>query len=162
MQTNGLSDTVHGSARDLSCSFSDGVTMPAKGKYEKRDYTAEEAAAIRDGATALELSEAQALDCLGSHTYDIYLNGDVFWRNVPEKVWTYTLGGYQVVKKWLSYREHKLLGRPLSREEALYVTDMIRRIAALLLLGPALDRNYEAVKANNWAWATKTGSRGLK
>jgi hypothetical protein len=27
-------------------------------------------------------------------------------------------GGYQVIKKWLSYREHKLLGRPLTTDEA--------------------------------------------
>jgi hypothetical protein len=28
---------------------------------------------------------------------------------VPEPVWNYTLGGYQVLKKWLSYRESALL-----------------------------------------------------
>lgn len=28
------------------------------------------------------------------------------------------LGGYQVLKKWLSYREESLLGRPLTRDEA--------------------------------------------
>ncbi len=34
------------------------------------------------------------------------------------RVWDYTIGGYQVIKKWLSYREHKLLGRPLTTDEA--------------------------------------------
>jgi hypothetical protein len=29
---------------------------------------------------------------------------------VPANVWRYTIGGYQVVKKWLSYRERALLG----------------------------------------------------
>ncbi len=29
---------------------------------------------------------------------------------------------------------------------------MVRRIAAILLLGPALDANYEAVKADTWPW----------
>ena len=57
-----------------------------------------------------------------------------------------TLGGYQVIKKWLSYREKALLGRGLTKEEARHVTDMVRRIAALLLMGPALDANYAAVK----------------
>ena len=33
------------------------------------------------------------------------LNESAYWRNVPEKVWDYTIGGYQVIKKWLSYRE---------------------------------------------------------
>ena len=31
------------------------------------------------------------------------------WSNVPAAVWNYKLGGYQVLKKWLSYRESKVL-----------------------------------------------------
>ncbi len=34
------------------------------------------------------------------------------------RVWTTTIGGYQVMKKWLSYREYALLGRPLAAEKA--------------------------------------------
>jgi len=52
-----------------------------------------------------------------------------------------------VIKKWLSYREHDLLGRPLTPDEAREVTHMARRIAALILLQPALDQNYEACKS---------------
>lgn len=37
---------------------------------------------------------------------------------MPEAVWNYTPGGYQVLKKWLSYREAPLLGLPLTAEEA--------------------------------------------
>ena len=50
-----------------------------------------------------------------------------------------TIGGYQVMKKWLSYREAPLLGRDLRNEEAREVQAMARRIAAILLLEPALD-----------------------
>ena len=32
---------------------------------------------------------------------------------------------------------------------------MTRRIAAILLLEPALDANYERVKAETYAWPTK-------
>ena len=39
-------------------------------------------------------------------------NDTAYWRNVPAAVWTYKLGGNQVLKKRLSYREHKVLGRP--------------------------------------------------
>jgi hypothetical protein len=60
-------------------------------------------------------------------------------------VWNYTLGGYQVLKKWLSYREFPLLGRPLHSEEAQYFAQVVRRIAAILLLGPALDASYQAI-----------------
>ena len=53
-----------------------------------------------------------------------------------------------MIKKWLSYREHKLLGRPLSADEVREVMNIARRIAAILLLEPDLDANYAAVKAN--------------
>lgn len=77
----------------------DGVTMPGKGKAVKRDYTPEERSAIREGAAALGLTFEQALAHLGEDTFDIYLNDVAYWRNVPEKVWNYYIGGYQVIKK---------------------------------------------------------------
>jgi hypothetical protein len=117
-----------------------------------RDYTAAEHAAILEGAAALGLDEVAALACLGETTCDVYLNEVAFWRNVPSRVWDYTLGGYQVMKKWLSYREKALLGRGLTLEEMTEVTHMARRIAALLLLHPALDANYQAVKAAAYPW----------
>ena len=61
---------------------------------------------------------------------------------MPVAVWEYTLGGYPVIKKWLSYREKTLLGRALSIDEVRYVTETARRIAALIALQPALDANY--------------------
>jgi len=70
------------------------------------------------------------------------------WRNVPAAVWEYTLGGYQVIKKWLSYRERKLLGRPLRTDEARYVTEMARRIAAILMMAEELDGNYESARGS--------------
>ena len=104
---------------------------------------------------ALGLTLESALAILGERTFDVYLKGTAYWRNEPARVWEYTLGDYQVVKKWLSYREHKLLGRSLSVDEARYVTEAARRIAAILLLGPELDRNYAAVKANGYIWPAK-------
>lgn len=32
------------------------------------------------------------------------------------------------------------------------LSEISRRSAAILLLGPALDANYEAVKAATWPW----------
>ena len=104
-------------------------------------------------AAAAGLCHSRApFDLLGQSTHDIFLNESACWRNVPEKVWDYTIGGYQVMKKWLSYREHALLGRALTPDEAREVTHMARRIAALILLQPELDKNYADVKANTFAW----------
>ena len=75
-----------------------------------------------------------AAPTLGKTTFDIYLNNRAYWRNVPASIWSYKLGGYQVLKKWLSYREQKVLGRALLPEEVQHFTDTARRIAAILLV----------------------------
>lgn len=80
----------------------------------------------------------------GDGFVDVHLNATTRWKDVPVAVWNYTLGGYQVLKKWLSYREAVLLGRPLTADEALDFTKHVRRIAALLALHPALDSHYRA------------------
>jgi hypothetical protein len=115
--------------------------MPGPGRVAERPFTSAEAEAL-----------AKSAALLGPDTLDIHLNEAAYWRNVPRQVWEYTLGGYQVLKKWLSYREEALLGRRLSIEEVDYFSQVVRRIAALLLLGPELDANYEAVKAESYAW----------
>jgi hypothetical protein len=130
----------------------EGVTMPGKGRPVKRDYTPEELAAIGEGAPALGLTPEQALAHLGESTYDIYLNEVAYWQNIPEKVWNCYIGGYQVIKKWLSYREKTLLGRPLSPDEVEEVTHMARRLAAIVLMEPGLNANYQAVKQSTYAW----------
>ena len=97
--------------------------MPGQGRVVGRSYTAEERAPL-----------GSAADALGDTTFDIHLNDHAYWRNVPAAVWQYKLGGYQVLKKWLSYRERGVLGRALRPEEVQHFTDTARRIAAILLL----------------------------
>lgn len=122
-----------------------GVVMPGPGRAVERAYTEEEAAALDAAGTDLGLSWMEIVDRLGETTYDIWLNDVVYWKNVPARVWEYTLGGYPVIKKWLSYRERAVLGRGLEVDEARYVTEMARRIAAILLLESRLNANYRAV-----------------
>jgi predicted helicase len=131
-----------------------GVTMPGKGRVDQGAYTPDERAAIGSGASALGLTEEQVIACLGATTSNVYLNDTAYWRNVPASVWEYTIGGYQVIKKWLSYREHSLLGRALTTDEAREVTYMARRIAAIVLLSPALDVNYQGVKQATLPWGS--------
>jgi len=104
-----------------------GITMPGKGKLIRRD----------DGA------------------YDIFLNEDACWRNVPEAVWDYTIGGYQVIKKWLSYREKPLLGRGLTPDEVRYITEIARRLATLIAMQTSLDDNYRKVIKATYSWPKK-------
>ena len=73
------------------------AVMPGQGRTVERPHTAAERAVVGN-ATAL-----------GDTTYDIHLNDNAHWSNVPAAVWNYKLGGYQVLKKWLSYRERRVL-----------------------------------------------------
>ena len=98
------------------------AVMPGQGRVVERALTPEERAALGDTVAC------------GETTFDIHLNGNAFWCNVPAVVWTYKLGGYQVLKKWLSYRERAILKRPLSDKEVQYFTYTARRIAAIVQL----------------------------
>ena len=100
------------------------AVMPGQGRVVERPFTPEERSAMAGGYGTL--------DSLGSTTLDVYLNDRTFWRNVPLPVWRYKLGGYQVLKKWLSYREWGVLGRGLRAEEVLHFTDTARRIGGIL------------------------------
>ena len=91
------------------------AVMPGQGRAVERPYTLVELAAMND-----------AFSTLGETTFEVYLNAGAFWRNVPAEVWTYKLGGYQVLKKWLSYRERNVSGRSLRPDEVQHFTDTAR------------------------------------
>ena len=99
------------------------VVMPGQGRVVERTYADDERAAFGD-----------VIRTLGDTTFDVYLNDSAYWRNVPAAIWDYQLGGYPVLKKWLSYRESKVLGRSLLPEEVWDFTDMARRIGSIIQL----------------------------
>ena len=103
----------------------DDAVMPGQGRAVERPFAPEERAAMN-----------VALSVLGETTFDIWLNGNAYWRNVPAAVWNYRLGGYRVLKKWLSYRERDILGRPLRIEEVQHFAETARRVAAILSMSP--------------------------
>ncbi len=120
------------------------AVMPGQGCAVERAYTGSEREALshapehaaaerRDSSGDLGMTVEDALKTLGETTYDIYLNDHAYWRNVPAKVWNFRLGGYQVLKKWLSYRERRVLGRCLALGEIQHFTEMARRICVILL-----------------------------
>lgn len=124
---------------------------PGRGKIEIREWSTSEIAAMRKGFDTIGVVHKAAFTLLGK-AVDVYLNETTFWRGVPSAVWEYRIGGYQVIKKWLSYREEELLGRHLNKDEAREVTNMTRRIAALILLTEKLNSNYTAIQKNIYSW----------
>ena len=56
--------------------------MPGQGRAVERAYSSEERATLGDTVATL-----------GETTFDIHLNDNAFWRNIPATVWHYKLGG---------------------------------------------------------------------
>lgn len=123
--------------------------MPGSGKVTHRDHTPME----RDELVSIESGGIDPLALLGEETNDIWLNDNAFWSNVPDRVWEYTVGGWQVVKKFLAYRDRDVLGRPMTQGEIVEVTRIVRRISATLLLHRRLDANYVRCKGQAYSWS---------
>jgi hypothetical protein len=118
-----------------------GIVMPGAGRVKQRPYTPDEAGQI----------DIRAIELLGP-PLDVMLNDIAMWRAVPTKVWDFRIGGYQIIKKWLSYRDQSVLGRPLMKEEAREVSGMVRRLAAILLMTDQLDKNYACASDDVFEW----------
>ena len=119
-----------------------GIVQPGDGKISTRDASPKE----RDNLAALGIANTPRV-C------DIYLNEKVFWSGVPLPVWEMLIGGYLVLKKWLSYRDERILGRALHDSEAHEFENIIRRLTLLWSMTDDLNANYSACAANVWAWS---------
>jgi hypothetical protein len=126
--------------------------MPGSGLAKKRDFTEAEKLTVAEGAAEFGVTLDDVLTIWGGSAVDVYLNNESFWSTIPLAVWEYTIGGYLVLKKWISYREHDIIGRDITKDEVREFTHMVRRIAALLLMEPALDANYLATKGAAYDW----------
>ncbi len=103
----------------------------------------------RDGEL-LQGADDEELEVAGGDvTLDVYLNDRVYWKGIPRQTWQYSVAGYQVLKKWLSYRALAVLDRPLDVDEARQFSEAARRITAIVAMGPSLNANYVSAKDNN-------------
>jgi hypothetical protein len=82
------------------------------------------------------------LALLGENVIDIHLNDVTHWEAIPEATWNFKIGGFQVLRKWLSYRDSDVLGRALTSAEAREFGSIARRLTELVLASPELDANY--------------------
>lgn len=74
-----------------------------KGRWKPRSFMEE------------ELPAAEFEAAWGERTGDLFLNENAYFAHVPELVWTYQLGGYPALKKWLGYRQaDRRDGKPLT------------------------------------------------
>jgi predicted helicase len=84
----------------------------------------------------------------GGSTYDVLLNSNAHFTNVPKEIGDFSVGQYPVLRKWLSYRRVSNISRALTLTELLTFRDIARRVAAILLLAPDLDSNLMLIKSS--------------
>jgi len=65
----------------------------------------------------------------------IYVNAEQYFQSVPEAVWNYHIGGYQVAHKWLKDRK----GRLLTFDELQHYRRVIAALAETLALQTQID-----------------------
>jgi hypothetical protein len=130
---------------------STGKIFPGREKITVREWSPSERLAIISSAKMASADADRWFDLLG-RAVDVYLNDTNYWRAVPEAAWNYFMGGYQVIKKWLSYREETVLGRALTKEEVREVTAMVRRISAIVLMTDELNANYVSARDKGYSY----------
>jgi hypothetical protein len=115
------------------------IVMPGRGRTQVRPWSGAERAGLTD----------EHISLLGTEAVDVYLNDRACWHGVPQAAWDFKIGGFQVLRKWLSYRDKAVLGRDLTVAEVRQFTNICLRITQLVLLGSRLDANYLAATGTN-------------
>ena len=70
----------------------------------------------------------------------IYINPGRWFEGVPEKVWNFNIGGYQVCQKWLKDRR----GRTLSDEDITHYQKIVVALNETIRLMAEIDKVIEA------------------
>jgi hypothetical protein len=66
----------------------------------------------------------------------VYINKTDYFQNVPEEVWNFHIGGYQVCQKWLKDRK----GRTLSAEDITHYQKIIIALLETIKLMEKIDK----------------------
>ena len=90
----------------------------------------------RAAAPALQGAGAHA----GARPGRVYINPTRYFEGVPEDVWSFYVGGYQVCEKWLKDRR----GRTLSDEDILHYRRVVVALNETIRLMAEIDRVIDA------------------
>jgi predicted helicase len=78
-------------------------------------------------------------------TQKLYINDEQYFGNMPEAVWEFVIGGYQVLDKYLKYRKN----RNLSREEIEHLLKVITAIKFTIDKMKIADELFKKIDLNN-------------
>lgn len=79
--------------------------------------------------------------------------GTTGFKGVPEEVWDFYIGGYQVLHKWLKYRK----GRTLSKQDIAHYQKIVVALNETIRVMARIDERIEA--HGGWPEAFHTGSK---
>lgn len=85
------------------------------------------------------IKESDQIVATGHPKYNqgkVYINKTDYFQNVPEEVWNFYIGGYQVCQKWLKDRK----GRTLSAEDITHYQKIIVALAETIKLMEKIDK----------------------
>jgi len=97
------------------------------------------------------LSETVWLDAPATRKGEMMRAGTIGFRGVPEDVWSFHIGGYQVCEKWLKDRK----GRTLSKDDIAHYQKIVVALAETLRLMKEIDKVIE--QHGGWPGAFQTG-----
>ena len=114
-------------------------------------------AGLPDGALITADQKSKAGDPLAD---GLIPSRGVMEIKAPDEDLQAAAGSEQIAKYLNKYGRVVLtnLGRDIAKDEAREFTHIARRIAALLLLEPELDKNYSTIKANCHPWGAASAS----
>ena len=78
--------------------------------------------------------------CAAADEADANLTGTVGFRGVPEEVWNFHIGGYQVCEKWLKDRR----GRTLGDDDLVHYHRIVVALHETIRLMAEIDRVIDA------------------
>jgi len=76
-----------------------------------------------------------------AQTKRLYINLNQYFEDIPDSVWDYQIGGYQICDKWLKDRK----GRDLSLEEIKHYCKVVTSIKKTMELQPSIDKAFKEV-----------------
>ncbi len=79
---------------------------------------------------------AEVKDCKGR----LYINKNQYFDNLPEEVWNFHIGGYQVCHKWLKDRK----GRKLSADDIAHYQKIVVALNETIRLMAEIDKTIAA------------------
>jgi len=82
----------------------------------------------------------------------VYINSEQYFEGVPPEVWAFTIGGYQVCRKWLKDRK----GRTLTFEDVHHYQKIVVALAETIRIMADIDITIEA----NGGWPIEISEYG--